>query len=362
MEGATPPPVAPSCPRPHPSALSMQPELQTLTPPLPPVTPEDAHALAGRIRQELARVIVGQESVVELLLVALLARGHGLFQGVPGLAKTLLVQSLADTLACSFSRIQFTPDLMPADITGTEVLEEDRSTGRRAARFLEGPIFAHLVLADEVNRTPPRTQAALLQAMQEHRVTASGRTLVLPDPFLVFATQNPIEQEGTWPLPEAQLDRFLFLIEVDYPTAEEERAIVERTTTTAAVRLAAQATPAELRAVQEVVRTVPAGPDVVDLAVRLVRASRPGPDAPPFVSQWVSWGAGPRASQSLILAGKARALLHGRPVVHRQDIHALARPVLAHRLVLHFRAQAEGVRAADVVARLLEHVDPKTRL
>jgi MoxR-like ATPase len=318
--------------------------------------------LAEKLRAELGRVIVGQDAVVELLLVALLARGHGLFQGVPGLAKTLLIQSLAQATACSFSRIQFTPDLLPSDITGTEVLEEDRATGRRSLRFVEGPVFANLVLADEINRTPPKTQAALLQAMQEGQVTAAGRQLDLPRPFLVFATQNPIEQEGTYPLPEAQLDRFMFLVEVDYPSQAEEMAIVHRTTTTAHAEPQPQVSPEELVELQEAVRAVPAGPEVVRLAVDLVRATRPGPAAPEFVRDHVAWGAGPRASQFLILGGKARALLHGRMAVSREDIHALARPVLRHRVLLNFRAEAERVDVGQVIDRLAAHVDPPGKL
>ncbi len=332
-----------------------------------PARAEDVAALAGRLRTEIARAIVGQEDVVELLLIAVLARGHGLFQGVPGLAKTLLIQSLAQATRCVFSRIQFTPDLMPADITGTEFLEEDRTTGRRATRFVEGPVFANLVLADEINRTPPKTQAALLQAMQEGRVTAAGHTHELPKPFLVFATQNPVEQEGTYPLPEAQLDRFMFLVEVDYPSAEEEVAIVQRTTSGGGETPQPQLTPEELVALQDQVLKVPAGPEVVKMAVDLVRATRPGAadagsDIRDLTERWVSWGAGPRASQFLILGGKARALLHGRAAVDRSDIRALARPVLGHRVLLNFRAQAEGVHSGDVVDQLLALVDPVTPL
>jgi MoxR-like ATPase len=332
-----------------------------------PARAEDVAALAERLRTEIARAIVGQEDVVELLLIAVLARGHGLFQGVPGLAKTLLIQSLAQATRCVFSRIQFTPDLMPADITGTEFLEEDRTTGRRATRFVEGPVFANLVLADEINRTPPKTQAALLQAMQEGRVTAAGHTHELPKPFLVFATQNPVEQEGTYPLPEAQLDRFMFLVEVDYPSAEEEVAIVQRTTSGGGETPQPQLTPEELVALQDQVLKVPAGPEVVKMAVDLVRATRPGAadagsDIRDLTDRWVSWGAGPRASQFLILGGKARALLHGRAAVDRSDIRALARPVLGHRVLLNFRAQAEGVHSGDVVDQLLALVDPVTPL
>jgi MoxR-like ATPase len=332
-------------------------------PPDPALPDPDAVAdLGRRLRAEIGRAIVGQEDVIELLLIALLSRGHGLFQGVPGLAKTLLIQSLARATDCRFSRIQFTPDLLPSDITGTEVLEEDRATGRRSTRFVEGPIFAHLVLADEINRTPPKTQAALLEAMQEHRVTTMGRSRPLPSPFLVFATQNPVEQEGTYPLPEAQLDRFMFLVHVDYPTVQEEMEIVARTTAGASESPRPVIDPEGLLALQHQVRDVPASAEATRLAVELVRATRPGPDAPEAVRQWVSWGAGPRASQFLILGGKARALLHGRAAVTREDVRALAVPVLQHRVLLNFRAEAEGVRTPDLVRQLLDVVDPKARL
>ncbi len=326
------------------------------------VRAEDAADLAARLRQELARRIVGQDDVVELLLIALLARGHGLFQGVPGLAKTLLIRSLAEATSCSFSRIQFTPDLMPADITGTEVLEEDRATGRRSTRFMHGPLFANLVLADEINRTPPKTQAALLQAMQERKVSAAGHTFELPPPFLVFATQNPVEQEGTYPLPEAQLDRLMFLVEVDYPTAEEEFLIVERTTSSELPDLNAQVTPEELVALQAAVRHIPVGEESIRLAVELVRATRPGETASEVVRDYVSWGAGPRASQHLVLGAKARALLRGAPAVTRADIKALAHPVLAHRVLVNFRADSEGLTAKNVISQLLEQVDPAVAL
>ncbi len=330
------------------------------TPELP--EPAEVAQLGQRLRAEIGRAIVGQEDVVELLLIALLARGHGLFQGVPGLAKTLLIQSLAQATACSFSRIQFTPDLLPSDITGAEILEEDRTTGRRVHRFVEGPLFANLVLADEINRTPPKTQAALLEAMQENRVTAAGRTLHLPQPFLVFATQNPVEQEGTYPLPEAQLDRFMFLVEVDYPTAQEEMEIVARTTAGKQAAPQPVVRPEELLALQAQVRNVAVGPESVRLAVELVRATRPSEGSPDFVRDWVAWGAGPRASQFLVLGAKARALLQGRSAVTREDIRALARPVLGHRVLLNFRAEAEGVQSRSIVDRLLDIVDPRGAL
>jgi MoxR-like ATPase len=318
--------------------------------------------LVGTLKEELARVIVGQEEVVDLLILALLARGHGLFEGVPGLAKTLLVQSLADATDLSFSRIQFTPDLLPSDITGTDVLEEDRATGVRSARFIEGPVFANLLLADEINRTPPKTQAALLEAMQEGSVTAGGKTRPLPAPFLVFATQNPIEQEGTYPLPEAQLDRFMFRVRVAYPTAADELEIVARTTGGPLPTLRPQLRMEDVVRLQEWVLAVPAGPEAIRLAVDLVRSSRPGPDAPDFVSDYVDWGAGPRASQFLILGAKARALADGRFAVTMADVKALAEPVLGHRILVNFRAQAEGIRSETIVERLLDCVDPTPQL
>jgi len=314
-----------------------------------------AHA---EIIAEIEKRIIGQRKVVDHLLTALFARGHCLFVGVPGLAKTLLISTLAETLNLSFSRIQFTPDLMPADITGTEVLEEEHATGRRAFRFIKGPVFANLVLADEINRTPPKTQAALLQSMQEYRVTAGGQTHELPLPFLVFATQNPIEQEGTYPLPEAQLDRFMFQVDVDYPSASEEEEIVRQQTSDYRPELKRVLSPQRILELQDLVRRVPAADHVVRYAVALARATRPGATAPDFVNQYVSWGAGPRASQYLILAGKARALLDGRFAVSVDDVAALARPTLQHRLILNYRAEAEGLRPGDLVDRLLGVVAP----
>jgi MoxR-like ATPase len=308
---------------------------------------------------EIARVIVGQRPMVERLLVGLLTGGHILLEGVPGLAKTLAVRTLARGLRLSFQRIQFTPDLMPADITGTEVLEEDHGSGRRAFRFIPGPVFANLVLADEINRTPPKTQAALLQSMQEYHVTVGGVTYELPLPFLVFATQNPIEQEGTYPLPEAQLDRFMFQVDVDYPTEEEEQQIVRQQTSGYHAELRRVLSPERILQLQELVRRVPAADHVVAYAVALTRATRPtSPSAPDFVRERVSWGAGPRASQFLILAAKARAILQGRFAASINDVAALARPTLQHRLVLNYRAEAEGVRPGDLVDRLLTHVVP----
>jgi MoxR-like ATPase len=307
---------------------------------------------------EIEKRIIGQRKVIEQLLIALFSRGHCLFVGVPGLAKTLLISTLAEALNLRFSRIQFTPDLMPADITGTEVLEEDHATGRRAFRFIGGPVFANLVLADEINRTPPKTQAALLQSMQEYKVTAGGHTHDLPLPFLVFATQNPIEQEGTYPLPEAQLDRFMFQVDVDYPTEAEEEEIARQQTSDYKPELRRVLSPQRIVELQDLVRRVPAADHVVKYAVALARATRPGPDAPAFIREYVSWGAGPRASQYLILAGKARAILDGRFAVSTGDVAALARPTLQHRLILNYRAEAEGLRTGDLVDRLLSVVNP----
>jgi MoxR-like ATPase len=311
------------------------------------------------IQAEIEKRIVGQREVVEHLLVALFARGHGLFVGVPGLAKTLLISTAAEVLNLTFNRIQFTPDLMPSDITGTDVLEEDHATGKRSFRFVPGPIFANLLLADEVNRTPPKTQAALLQAMQEYRVTAGGRTWPIELPFLVFATQNPIEQEGTYPLPEAQLDRFMFYVKVHYPSAEEEVEIVRQTTAGARRPLSRVLSALEIRELQELVPRVPAADHVVRHAVELARLTRPKePGAPDFVRDLVEWGAGPRASQYLVLAAKARAVLDGRVAASVEDVRALARPVLVHRVITNFRAESDGVSSEDVVDRLLEKVRP----
>ncbi len=310
-----------------------------------------------RIKEQVGRAIVGQEAVLEELMLAVAARGHALLVGVPGLAKTLMVSSFAQALDLDFRRIQFTPDLMPADITGGEVLTTDPESGQRGFRFARGPIFANIVLADEINRTPPKTQAALLEAMQERQVSSAGERHPLPDPFFVLATQNPIEQEGTYPLPEAALDRFLFLIRVDYPDASEETEILRRTTGAGLPELEPVLDGDGLRRLQALVRQVPAADSVLDYAVALARASRPGEgSAPDFVRQWVTWGAGPRASQNMVLAGKARALLKGRFHVAAEDVRAVAPSVLRHRILTNFAAEAEGIRPDDIVARLLETV------
>ena len=310
-----------------------------------------------KIRGELARVIIGQEAVVEQVLIALLCNGHCILEGVPGLAKTLMISTLARVLSLSFSRIQFTPDLMPSDITGTEVIEEDRGTGARSLRFVKGPIFANVVLADEINRTPPKTQSALLEAMQEHQVTAAGFPHKLPNPFFVLATQNPIEQEGTYPLPEAQLDRFIFRILVDYPTEAEEFQIVKMTTAPQEVALERTLNARQVLELQEIVRRVPCADHIIRYAMRLPRSTRVDKgEVPEFVKDYVAWGAGPRASQHLVLAGKARAILQGRYCVATEDIRAVAHPVLRHRVLTNFNAEAEGVRSDDIIDQLLEAI------
>jgi MoxR-like ATPase len=315
---------------------------------------EELASAREQILTQIEKRVVGQREVVEHLLISLFSRGHCLFVGVPGLAKTLLISTLADVLNLSFNRIQFTPDLMPSDITGTDILEEDRSTGRREFRFVRGPLFANIILADEVNRTPPKTQAALLQAMQEYRVTAGGRTYPLELPFLVFATQNPIEQEGTYPLPEAQLDRFMFLVDVGYPSAEEEVQIVKTTTVGAQPTLTKVLSPEQILKLQDLVRRVPVPDHVVRYAVDLVRHTRPKEaGAPDFISRSVSWGAGPRASQYLVVGAKARAILSGRFVASVEDVQALAKPVLRHRVLPNFHAESEGITSTKLVEQLL---------
>lgn len=309
------------------------------------------------ILREIHKVIIGQDEVIEQMLMAMFSRGHCLLVGVPGLAKTLMISTIARLLKLTFRRIQFTPDLMPSDITGTEVIEEDKATGRRELRFVPGPIFGNVILADEINRTPPKTQAALLQAMQEYQVTVGRKVYDLELPFFVLATQNPIEQEGTYPLPEAQLDRFMFNIFVDYPSAEEERLIVKTTTHDTQVSLRAVLTGQDILAVQKIVRRVPVSDYVVDYAVSLARATRPGTkEAPSFINEWVSWGAGPRAGQYLILSAKARAVLHGRYNVSCADVRAAAIPVLRHRIFTNFNADAEGIDSVYITRELLKTI------
>jgi MoxR-like ATPase len=312
------------------------------------------------ITEQLARVIVGQQQVVEELLVAMFARGHCLLVGVPGLAKTLMIRTVADALSLDFSRIQFTPDLMPSDITGTEVIQENKQSGMREFKFLKGPIFGNVILADEINRTPPKTQAALLEAMQEHQITAAGTRHVLGEPFFVLATQNPIEHEGTYPLPEAQLDRFMFNILVDYPDEQQELDIVKRTTADVSPQVTPTLSGPQILGLQTIVRRVPVADHVIRYALQLTRRTRPGqPDAADFVRDYVQWGAGPRASQYLILGAKARAVLHDRFYVNCEDVRAVAFPVLRHRIITNFNAEAEGVKTDDVIRRLIDSATVK---
>ena len=319
------------------------------------------NAAYEKMTGQLSHVIVGQTGVIEQVLVAMFCSGHALLVGVPGLAKTMLVRTISQVLQLSFSRIQFTPDLMPSDITGTDVLEEDRTTGKRIFRFVHGPLFANMLLADEINRTPPKTQSALLEAMQEHSVTVGEETYPLEEPFFVLATQNPIEQEGTYPLPEAQLDRFMFHITVDYPTADEELTIMKQVSGIYDAQLQPVLTGAQIIELQHIVRRVPVADHVFEYARALVRATRPGSaEAPEFVKELVHWGAGPRASIYLILAAKARAVLHGRYHATTEDVRVLALPVLRHRVITTFNAEAAGIGADDVVRRLLDEVKPGT--
>lgn len=304
---------------------------------------------------EVGKVVIGQHDILDHLLIALLAQGHSLIVGVPGLAKTLIIKTLSEVLDLSFNRIQFTPDLMPSDITGTELIDVDLDTGKRSFRFYQGPIFANIVLADEINRTPPKTQAALLEAMQEHKVTAGGKTYDLDEPFFVLATQNPIEQEGTYPLPEAQLDRFMFNLNIKYPSTKEEVAIVRATTTPEEHVLNPVITKSEIASYQDLVRRVPASDNVVEYAVRLVSATRPDSDsAPDFIQQSVDWGAGPRASQYLVLGAKAKAVLDGRPSPNISDVQSLALPILRHRVLPNFNAEAEGLKVEDILNQLMD--------
>src|SRR5689334_10197272 len=326
----------------------------TAAPPKDVALLERLAAARTELLNQVGQRIVGQQDVLDGILTTVFSGGHALLVGVPGLAKTLMVQTLAETLDLGFNRIQFTPDLMPSDITGTEIIEEDLATGKRGFRFVRGPVFANIVLADEVNRTPPKTQAALLQAMQEHQVTAAGETHSLPSPFFVLATQNPIEQEGTYPLPEAQLDRFMFELRVPYPTKDEEETIVEATTGDQAAEIVPVLTAEDVLALQHLVRRIPVPKPLVRAAVTLVRMTRPrDTEAPEFTKEFVSWGAGPRASQYLVLGAKARAALDGRPMPDEDDLRAVAPTVLTHRLVINFAAEAAGRTAPDIVAELL---------
>ena len=318
---------------------------------------KDAYHL---LKNEIKKIIVGQDEVIDQLLMSIFSRGHCLLIGVPGLAKTMLISTLAQALSLSFSRIQFTPDLMPADITGTEVIQEDKSSGVRNFKFLQGPIFSNVVLADEINRTPPKTQAALLEAMQEHQVTAGGKKHVLPEPFFVLATQNPIEQEGTYPLPEAQLDRFMFNIMVEYPTEEEEIEIMERTTGDKSVLVQKVLTGEEIGHFQKMIRQVPISDHAINYAISFARKTRvPNEEVPDFVKKWVSWGAGPRAGQYMILGAKARAVLHGRYMVTTEDIKAVAHPVLRHRIITNYSASAEGITPDKIIDRLIDIIPDK---
>lgn len=309
------------------------------------------------MKSEISKVIIGQDRVIEELIISLLARGHCLLVGVPGLAKTLLIKTLAEVLDLKFSRIQFTPDLMPSDITGTEIIEDDRTTGKKSFKFVRGPVFANILLADEINRTPPKTQAALLEAMQEHHVTAAGQKYILEEPFFVLATQNPIEQEGTYPLPEAQLDRFMFNLWLEYPSEMEEIDIVKSTTSMHTPSLQHVLGRNEILFFQNLVRRVPAADNVISYAVRLVTRTRPKEtSAPQFIRDWLSWGAGPRASQYLILGAKTRAILEGRHTPDIEDVRAVVGPVLRHRIVPNFNAEADGVSAIQIVQKLMENL------
>lgn len=324
---------------------------------------EKLHTIYGKMKTELGRVIVGQDQVVEQVLMAIFCRGHALLVGVPGLAKTLLISSVSQALHLSYKRIQFTPDLMPSDITGTDVLEVDPETGHRGFRFVHGPLFANMLLADEINRTPPKTQAALLEAMQEHSVTVGEQTMKLPEPFFVLATQNPIEQEGTYALPEAQLDRFLFNIVVDYPSADEEREIIRRVTSPSDATISQQMSGEEILQLQQVVKRVPVGDHVIDFASKLARSTRPGSEeAPSFVKEMIGWGAGPRAGISLITAAKAHAVLRGRLHATTGDVAAVAYPVLRHRIMTTFNAEAAGVKSDDIIGMLLKELAPKDEI
>jgi MoxR-like ATPase len=310
------------------------------------------------IKLEIAKVIVGQDEIIDQLLIALLSKGHCLLVGVPGLAKTLLIKTLAEVMDLKFSRIQFTPDLMPSDITGTEILDEDPATRKRNFRFISGPVFANIILADEINRTPPKTQAALLEAMQEHKVTAAGVTYQLPEPFFVLATQNPIEQEGTYPLPEAQLDRFMFNLWLDYPSYQEEVKVVQTTTSEYKADLKKVINAAELLEFQELVRKVPVADNVIEFAVKISNLTRPvNGSSPKYIKDWITWGAGPRASQYLILAAKTRSVIQGRFTPNIDDVRFAMLPVLRHRIITNFSAEAEGITAVDVIKKIVEETN-----
>ena len=307
--------------------------------------------------KEIGKVIIGQQNILEHLLIALLSQGHTLLVGVPGLAKTLIIKTLSDILDLSFKRIQFTPDLMPSDITGTELIDIDNNTGQRSFRFFKGPVFANIVLADEINRTPPKTQSALLEAMQEHKVTAGGKSYDLDEPFFVLATQNPIEQEGTYPLPEAQLDRFMFNLEIEYPSNEEEISIVRGTTSSDETKLNAVITKSEISLLQDLIRRVPSSDNVVEYAVKLSASTRPQSElAPDFIKKTVDWGAGPRASQYLVLGAKAKAVLDGRPSPNISDVKSLAAPILRHRVLPNFNAEADGLKVENIIDQLIDHL------
>ena len=318
---------------------------------------EKLQAHKEKLFDEISKVIIGQTPVVEHLFVSLLCKGHLLLEGVPGLAKTLLIKTLANAMDLKFNRIQFTPDLMPSDITGTEIIEDEQGMGKRRFKFFKGPIFANIVLADEINRTPPKTQAALLEAMEEHKVTAGGVSYDLEQPFFVLATQNPIEQEGTYPLPEAQLDRFMFNLKIDYPSMQDEITIVRETTTASPEMLKPVISKEEITTFQDLLRRVPVTNNVVEYSVKLVGATRPiNESAPDFIKQWVDWGAGPRASQYLVLGAKAKAILEGRPTPDINDIRSVALPVLRHRVLPNFNAEADGLKVDDILIQLLEHL------
>lgn len=316
---------------------------------------EELNKKITEVKKEISKVIIGQSSIIEHLIIALLSRGHCLLVGVPGLAKTLLIKTLAEVLDLKFSRIQFTPDLMPSDITGTEILDEDSVTKQRSFRFIPGPVFANIILADEINRTPPKTQAALLEAMQEHKVTAAGKTYQLPEPFFVLATQNPIEQEGTYPLPEAQLDRFMFNLWLDYPTTEEEVKVVQTTTSEYKAQLNKIVTAREILSYQELVLKVPVAPNVIEFAVKISNMTRPvNGSSPKYIKDWVTWGAGPRASQYLVLAAKTKAIMEGRFTPNIDDVKSVMLSVLRHRIITNFSAEADGISSVDVIKKIIE--------